>query len=148
MVVVVVLYRGSNEWWIVATFIALYITALTPWIVWEEKLSHQNQIKRPIKQKYKPMTANNFTLTGETYYRVCHVMTFIGQHTLIKRVINIDDTDVERQVQLEDWSIIFSKCLWQKGSGEAPWVGINDKEVRRNCQFVCLLMDREMCWVY
>lgn len=48
------------------------------------------------------MTANNFTLPGEMYYRVCHVMTFIGQHTLIKRVINIDDTDVERQVQLED----------------------------------------------
>lgn len=48
------------------------------------------------------MTANNFSLTDETYYRVCHVMIFIGQHVLIKRLINIDDTDAERQVQLID----------------------------------------------
>lgn len=45
------------------------------------------------------MTANNFTPTDEMYYRVCHVMMFIGQHIVIKRVINIDDTDIEKQVQ-------------------------------------------------
>lgn len=33
---------------------------------------------------------------------VCHVMIFIGQHVLIKRLINTDDTDAETQVQLID----------------------------------------------
>ena len=51
------------------------------------------------------MTANNFTPTDEMNYRVSHVMIFIGQHILIKRVININDTDIEEAGAVS--SIIF-----------------------------------------
>lgn len=49
------------------------------------------------------MMANNFTSTGKMYYRVCHVMIFIGQHILIKRIINIDDIENKGAV----YSVIF-----------------------------------------
>lgn len=51
------------------------------------------------------MTTKNSTPTGEMYYRVCHVMIFIGQHILHKRVININDTDIEKVGAV--YSIIF-----------------------------------------
>lgn len=59
------------------------------------------------------MTANNFTPTDGRYYRVCHVTIFIGQHILIKRVINIDDTDVEKAGAV--YSIIFPSVCGRRG---------------------------------
>lgn len=87
------------------------------------------------------MTANNFTPTDEMYCRVCHVMIFIGQHILIKRVVNIDDTDIERTGAV--YSVVFQDVCGRRG--EVLWVGLTHKEKRRNFQTVCLLMDREMC---
>lgn len=59
------------------------------------------------------MTANNFTPTDEMYYRVCHVMMFIGQHIVIKRVINIDDTHIEKAGAV--FSIIFPSVCGRRG---------------------------------
>lgn len=87
------------------------------------------------------MTANNFTSSDEMYYRVCHVMISIGQHILIKRVINIDDTDIEKTGAV--YSVIFQNVCRRRGG--VLWVGLIRKEKRRNFQAVCLLMDREMC---
>lgn len=59
------------------------------------------------------MTANNFTLTDEMYCRVCHVMILIGQHILIKKVINIDDTDIEKAGAV--YSTVFRSVCGRRG---------------------------------
>lgn len=59
------------------------------------------------------MTENNFTPTDEMCYRVCHVMIFIGQHILIKRVINIDDTDIEKAGAV--YSVISPSVCGRRG---------------------------------
>lgn len=62
---------------------------------------------------------------------VCHVMIFIGQHVLIKRLINTDDTDAETQVQLIDWSIFFFQVSVKEGKEWSYVGGINTKRNRK-----------------
>lgn len=59
------------------------------------------------------MTGNNFTPSDEMCYRLCHVVIFIGWHISLKRVINIDDTDMEKEHAI--FRIIFPSVCGGKG---------------------------------
>lgn len=59
------------------------------------------------------MTANNFSPSDEMYYRLCRVVIFIGWHIRLKRVINIDDTDREKEHAV--CRIIFPSVCGRRG---------------------------------